>query len=277
VFYVVGLALTAAYLVFEDALVGWICVVIETAFAIIMLAAKIYLDYWGPYSMRGEKRDSSQNLGISSRARLELHRFLGGHGGARFPLLLRVDEKHAAAHLLLDCRITEAKHGTELSFSRKKEGNVVHSSDTTAVDIPAATLEAGLPSLPSTSPTSVPNLNELADLLEESLENCGIDVQRRQTLSFPSFRRSMKVDGHAGFPNSLQPPQPSMCFIPCKDGYVTVMWFSATMTLSVDYVGAAPETISNMNSAASEFCRSLTQAYPGTAIVASSIGRVPII
>lgn len=68
---------------------------------------------------------------------------------------------------------------------------------------------------------------------------------------------------------------PNMSFIACNDGYVTAMWFVASSTLAVDFVGASPEVIRCMNCAAEGFCKSLDEKYPGTKIAASSMARLP--
>ena len=65
--YVIGLTLTGVYMIFEDALVGWICVMFEVGLVVLMLAGKIYLDHWGPQSARGNKK-STAALGIASTA-----------------------------------------------------------------------------------------------------------------------------------------------------------------------------------------------------------------
>ncbi len=50
IMYLSGLVFTAVYLIYEQALVGWITVVIEAALACAMFFGKVYLDHWGPYA-----------------------------------------------------------------------------------------------------------------------------------------------------------------------------------------------------------------------------------
>lgn len=53
--YSVGLLLTFLYLYWERATVAWICALMELGCAVVVFAAKFYLDHWGPYSERGRR------------------------------------------------------------------------------------------------------------------------------------------------------------------------------------------------------------------------------
>ena len=96
----------------------------------------------------------------------------------------------------------------------------------------------------------------------------------RPLLSLALRRSNTKGDQISATGIAAQPP--SMCFIPCNDGYVTAMWFSDRRTLAVDYVGAAPDVISSMNIAAMDFCEKLIKVHPGTTIAASAMSRLPV-
>lgn len=271
VFYTIGLVFTGVYLVYEQAVVGWVCIVVEIAFAIVMLGLKIYLDHWGPYSKRSRNRQPDPSLSISSRARLELHKFLGGQGGAPFPLL-QAEKAHAAAHLLLDCRLEGKLSAPDREWSvHRGLRKIVAPGDTAAVAAVEAGSGAPNGGTHAVAQPAAPSLSAMADLLEIALEEAGVHVQRRQTVSFPSFRRGPSAAAEEDSNN-----EPSMVFIPCKDGYVTAMWFGGHQALAVDFVGAGHEVIASMNTAASAFCQQLTAAHPNATIAASAVSRLPL-
>jgi hypothetical protein len=53
------------------------------------------------------------------------------------------------------------------------------------------------------------------------------------------------------------------------------MWLPDSSTLAVDLVGASPETIHGMSTAAEMFVRELKKAHPDAKIVASAVARLP--
>lgn len=51
---------------------------------------------------------------------------------------------------------------------------------------------------------------------------------------------------------------------------------ASTSTLAVDFLGASEPTIAAMSRAARAFCRDLASLYPGSTMVASALGRLPM-
>lgn len=80
--YCIGLFLTFLYLYWEGAMVAWICELVELGGALLVLSAKYYLDYHGPYSKRAKERaedraaeeatDASNPRSLPGPARLSL-------------------------------------------------------------------------------------------------------------------------------------------------------------------------------------------------------------
>lgn len=106
--YNTGLALTFVYLFYEEAVAGWVCMLLELACCVLLLAAKFYLDRWGPYSARGlEEARSNGKLtsspSLADELRLTAQDFTSGHS-APFPLL-HPAPNHSAQHLLIDARL----------------------------------------------------------------------------------------------------------------------------------------------------------------------------
>lgn len=315
--------LTCIYLFIEDALVGYISIIVEGFFAVSMLAAKIYLDNWGPYSERVKRTSgAASGLTIPARARLEMSKFLSGTAGAPFPKLLQAEEAHVAAHLLLDCQLEFLESSARTTTTSPKN---YYGLDTGgSKQLPSLSeVEDGIVSSAqlsrSKSHIARMHLNEFVDMLEACLENADLDVYKRQSHAFNSFKHRQSISTTspssplASATDSLVENEDSLintkwvtttpssaitnstsrlaatpkagggggggganlCFIPCKDGYCSAMWLPESSTLAVDFVGAAPETIQGMNTAAEMFCRELTQAHPGAKIVASAVSRLP--
>ncbi|KAL4519865.1 hypothetical protein Ndes2526B_g01572 [Nannochloris sp. 'desiccata'] len=304
VFFIIGLMFTALYMFNVDALVGFISVIVEGVFAIFMLAGKIYLDNWGPYSERVKRTSgAASGLTIPARARLEMSKFLSGTAGAPFPKLLQAEEAHAAAHLLLDCQLEFLENSTTTTIATTKKAGV--NDKVESKQLPSLSeVEDGIVSsarLPhSKSHIARLHLSEFVDMLEGCLENADLDVYKRQTHAFHSFKQRPSIltntsSSLVSAPDSLlgngdtilsaattkttdggsSSGGAHLCFIPCKDGYCSAMWLPESSTLAVDLVGAAPETIHGMNTAAEMFCKELTKAHPGAKIVASAVSRLP--
>ncbi|KFM23128.1 hypothetical protein F751_3319 [Auxenochlorella protothecoides] len=58
--YCIGLFLTFLYLFWEGAIVAWICELVELGGALLVLSAKYYLDFYGPYSKRAKEREEGE-------------------------------------------------------------------------------------------------------------------------------------------------------------------------------------------------------------------------
>ena len=247
----------------ENAVVGLITVIVELLLSVVMLVGKVYLDFWGPWSQR--KMGSSaagQGLTIPARARMEMSKFLKGEGAAAFPLM-QAELKHTAAHLLLDCQL-EFNH--QISSTTIQKENTQDGRELSAVE-----LRGGGGSSFKVAAQRL-ELGAFADMIEQCLEVAEVDVFRRQNHGFVSFRKQF---GHHSEGGEVATDNSNLCFVPCRDGYVTVMWLSVSATLAVDFVAVAPETILKMNSAAETFCKELAGVHPGTKIMASALSRLP--
>ena len=205
VLYTLGLVLTAVYLIFEGATVGYISIFVEIAFSVMMLAAKYYLDNYGPHAPRRTQLPHLGGPPISAMTRVELSKFLGGTGGAAFPLLAP-SASHAAAHLLLDCQLAAA--------------DVADGAHAAAGSLPAPDAAAAADAAETGSSSSYMaalSLREFADMLQGCLDAAGVPTQGPPRLqSFPSF---FAAGGGGGAKE-----RPSMCHLACTDGYVTAMW-----------------------------------------------------
>jgi hypothetical protein len=270
VFFIVGLILTCLYLVNENAVVGYIGILVELLFAVCMLAAKIYLDNCGPYSEKAKRTSgaASNGLTIQAKARLDMNKFLSGTAGAPFPKMMQAEESHAAAHLLLDCQLEFSENSTTTTEDKNKNNNTLP----TLSEVEDGRSSTAAHLTHTKSHMARLHLSEFVELLETCLENAELDVYKRQSHAFASFKQRRS--------SLLAEPEPTpggsnLCFIPCKDGYASCMWLPESSTLAVDLVGAAPETITKMSAAAEMFCRELKTAHPGAKIVASAVSRLP--
>ena len=297
-----------------DALVGYISVIVEALFAVCMLVAKIYLDNWGPYS-QSKRASATHGLTIPARARLEMSKFLSGTAGAPFPKMMQVEESHTAAHLLLDCQLEGSVLATSTSISNKTKNK--EDKEMSGQRLPSLSeIEGGIAAMAHSKSLRTLHLTEFVDMLETCLDSAELDVYKRQTHAFASFKqqRSSTLGLDLGtedvnsninsttdttisttipmspkssalvLPNKTATTTTTtnsgggganLCFVPCKDGYCSVMWLPETSTLAVDLVGASPETIKGMNTAAEMFCKELKKAHPGVKIVASAVSRLP--
>lgn len=276
VFFIIGLSLMTFYLVNVGAKVGWITIMVELCLAVTLFLLKILLDFLGPNKLR---KGSRHQLGISSRARLELNQFLTGMGGAPFPLM-QSDLSHTASHLLLDCQLRNCSLKMK---QRPKGSDSITCIETTDLEnahgasaylsLSESTARENSGEKANESPAF--DFRTLADRLEKSLNDAGIQTQRKYMQSFPSFTGRLATEDTIE-PTSPVGQPPTMCLIPCKDGYVTMMWYSISSSLAVDFVAAVPDLVGRMNSAASMFCGALELAHPGTLVEASVIGRLPV-
>jgi hypothetical protein len=274
-----------------DALVGYISVIVEGFFAVCMLAAKIYLDNWGPYSKKAKRTSgAASGLTIPARARLEMNKFLSGTAGAPFPKLMQAEEAHAAAHLLLDCQL-EFREEEIRSNKGKSINETIERPSLSEVENGTSPAPAALAGrlMHTKSHIARQHLRDFVDMLETCLENADLDVYKRQTHAFASFKQrqtqpsftldttknATTITTNTTNTTTTSSSAPNLCFIPVKDGYCSAMWLPESSTLAVDLVGVAPETIQGMNVASEMFCRELTKKYPDAKIVASAVSRLP--
>lgn len=194
VLFTVGLSLTAVYLINEGAVVGWACILVEIAFSLLMLAAKIYLEHCSRQTVDAKGGASlPTGLHIPAAVRFELRKFLEGGGGAALPLL-KVSTGHVAAHLLLDCQL--APPTTPPGDVATATAGADTAEKGLAADLQGHTLEA------------------FAELLQRALDAAGLPSAKRPFQTFPSFSR-----GRGGVDAA-----PSVAYLACKDGYVTSIW-----------------------------------------------------
>lgn len=221
-------------MVFVNALVGYIAVAAEIVLGTVMLIGKIYLDYWGPYSKR-KTTASAPGLTIPAKMRLEMSKFLSGRA-APFPLM-QAEAAHAAAHLLLDCQLElcSRTEDSEISVEEHEHEHGRGKSSDGAADLVAAesglgngtvNINKGSLKAPTTfAKLQGLHLSEFADMLENCLEEADLDIYRRQTHAFVSFKnRGLSSSTNDGQSNGTAGGGANLCFVPCKDGYVTAMW-----------------------------------------------------
>jgi len=163
-------------------------------FATCMLVAKTYLDNYGPYSERVKRRSgAASGLTIPARARLEMSKFLSGTAGAPFPKLLQAEESHVAAHLLLDCQLEFLESSATTTSQKKCKLQKLESKQLPSLSevedgvVPTAHLSH------SKSHIARLHLTEFVDMLETCLENAELDVYKRQTHAFNSFKQRRSI------------------------------------------------------------------------------------
>ena len=252
-------------MVFVHALVGYIAVAAEIVLGTFMLIGKIYLDHWGPYSKR-KSPVGAPALTVPAQMRFEMTKFLSG-GGAPFPLM-QAEAAHTAAHLLLDCQLEVNKKDDDDSQGENNnnnneeklrvssdDGHCLNGSSGGGGGMNGAALEAaetglvvegdnkdsnkstaggggviGIMRHTASAKLQSLHLSDFAGMLETSLDDAQLEIYRRQTHAFASFKTKRlenanddttpatmnSSDNGAGAAN--------LCFLPCKDGYVTAMW-----------------------------------------------------
>ncbi|PRW59402.1 integrin-linked kinase-associated serine threonine phosphatase 2C [Chlorella sorokiniana] len=294
--YCAGCLLTFVYLYYEDATVAWICILIEVGFSALMIIAKYYLDNWGPNSWRAAKKARPESKltnspSLAKEIKIDIAEF-GAGSAAPFPLL-KPAPSHAAQHLLLDVKLA-LPAGTAGAAGAAGTAGMVNGAAT-----------GGRQRNGGGSSGSV--LDTVAEMMEAALVAAGLPAQRRQTGSFPSFRRRPSQADTQDSPQQRQPgdqragpeeqPQkgvskanlldsgtddeesgsavPDMFFLSCRDGYAVAIYYPDTTTLSVDLLAASEPAILRMGAAGAQLCKQLVAEWPGSRIAANTVSRLP--
>lgn len=107
--------------------------------------------------------------------------------------------------------------------------------------------------------------------MEDALVSSGLELQEKNFLVFPSFKRqrdgSMTAEEGGGAPDHF--------FFHCKEGYAMGLWYSAGEVLSVDMLAAERQVIECMRKAAERFSKLLQEEFPGAKIAGSVMARLP--
>lgn len=299
--YCVGCLLSFVYLYYEDATVAWICILSEVGFSALMIIAKYYLDNWGPNSWRAAKKARPEakltnSPSLAKEIKIDIAEF-GSGSTAPFPLL-KPAPSHAAQHLLLDVKLALPAGTADAAGAAGTAG--------------AAKVAANSGSK-RTGGAHALALDAVAEMLEAAMVAAGLPVQRRQTGSFPSFRRrpSQESTAAGSSPKQQEAEQqeqqegrqqqagqqpkgasqvqlldsgtddeeggaagPDMFFLSCRDGYAVAIFYPDTATLSVDLLAASEAAILRMGTAGGQLCEQLVAEWPGSRISANTVSRL---
>lgn len=239
----------------------------------VTVAAKIYLDRWGPHPNATFSNKTSTNS-LKNAARTDVTKFLTGTGGAPFPLIAH-EESHAAQHLLLDCSIAVGGGG----LAKQKINSNGSSAETTDGAVLIDSLETG--SFQSNGIAIGKDgdvLKEAVCMVEAALEGAGLEVDKRHFKQLSSFRTNTTATSQnstgAVLGGSRNMNSHEMSFIGCRDGYATLIWYEESETLAVDFLAAGEENAPAVNAAAQQFGAQLLERYPGSVIEASAVPRL---
>ena len=240
------------YLIFLDAIAGYITIALELLLAMAILGSKLYFD------ARARRRGAAA-AGGARRLELAAAQFLAGQGGAAFPTLMAPSTSHAAAHLLLDVRLGGRGAAAPAARRRWRLGAPAAAPAAAAPDAaPDADAEAA-----GAGGGDDATLHGFFDLLRDALEAAGVPTQRQSFQTLPSFRGGAEQE------------RPDVAHVPAKDGYATAMWYPQARALAVDFVGASPRAIEGMAAAAAAFCGSLAKRFPDATVEVSTVPRLP--
>ena len=243
-------ARSVIYLIFLDAIAGFVTIALELLLAMAIFGSKLYFDALA-------QRRGAAAVGGARRFELAAAQFLAGQGGAAFPTLMAPSTSHAAAHLLLDVRLGGRGAAAPAVRRRWRLG----------APAPAAAAPDAMPDADSEAACADgeddATLHGFVDLLRDALEAAGVPTQRQSFQTLPSFRGSAAAE------------RPDVAHVPAKDGYATAMWYPHAQALAVDFVGASPRAIEGMAAAAAAFCGSLARRFPAATVEVSTVPRLP--
>ncbi|KAL4443648.1 hypothetical protein ABPG75_011385 [Micractinium tetrahymenae] len=290
--YLFGLAVSVVYLYYEDAVVAWACILVEIACVLLMVAGKVYLDRWGPYSRRALRRARPEAALTSSTSFADKVGLSVKDAGSAFAQLLQPEPSHAAQHLLLDARL--ALPPTDQQQPVQQRGDTPTASpDSQAVpaDEPASSSGGGSSSKAGASadgaagqggsagqPGDSGVLSAVADMAATALAGAGMPALCRQAQAFPSFRQRLAAgaaDAAAEAEAATSTDPPDMLFLAYRGGYASIVWHPASATLSLDLLVASDVAAARAARAAQELCEQLVARWPGSRIEASSVARLP--